>query len=323
MNHTKQDISVQFFGVRGSTPTPPVNHEIESKIEHALLKACTAQLRDPAGIAAFMATLAPWEKGLIGGNTSCVYVRINGKHIIFDAGSGIRRLGDLLMRQEFGEGKGEVHIFMSHTHWDHIQGFPFFTPAFISGNTIIFYGPHNTLEQRISNQQEDEYFPVPFSALSANIDFIQLRKGESFNLDGITISNQMLNHPGGSFGYRLDFNGKSVVYATDSEYKNVDLTKLASIQQFFHETDLLIFDAQYTLAESIEKENWGHSTSIRGVDIALSAAIKHLVLFHHDPNYSDSKLIAILNDAIEYLHSKKQLHDLQISLAAEGLEIVI
>lgn len=232
-------------------------------------------------------------------------------------------MGEKLMKQEFGDGQGEAHIFLSHTHWDHIQGFPFFMPAYTSGNLITIYGAHNGLEQRISNQQEDEYYPVPLAAMGANIEFVQLRKGDTISVNGIRITNLMLNHPGGSFGYRLDYKGKSLVYATDSEYKNINDIQLEKYIKFFQNADVLIFDAQFTLAESIEKENWGHSTSIQGVNFAKQANVKHLILFHHDPSYSDDKLFRILNDAIDYMQSSQDNQNIKISLATEGLELIL
>lgn len=314
-------IKVQFWGVRGSIPSPPTSEEIEEKIVNILLDSLSANLTDEKSIKRFIQKKPFHRRGIIGGNTSCVYVKVAGKHIIFDSGSGIRRLGNLLMKKEFGDGNGVAHIFLSHTHWDHIMGFPFFVPAYVSGNTIIVYGTHHAMEKRISDQQEDEYFPVPLSAMESNIDFVQLRKGETVAIDGINITNKMLNHPGGSFGYRLDYKGKSIVYATDSEYKDMNYNVLEQYINFFQNADILIFDSQFTLIESIEKENWGHSNSTVGIDIAKAAKVKHLILFHHDPSYSNNKLIQILDNATDYLRLDSEKSDLKISIASEGLEI--
>ncbi|MBL7136645.1 MAG: MBL fold metallo-hydrolase [Candidatus Marinimicrobia bacterium] len=318
-----ESIKVQFYGVRGSIPSPPDNNEIKAKTFNLIKEASSKNLTDDESIREFLKNQPLYQNGVVGGNTSCIYLLVNGLHIILDAGSGIRKLGEKLMKQEFGDGQDEAHLFLSHTHWDHIQGFPFFMPAYISGNSISIYGAHNGLEQRISNQQEDEYYPVPLAAMGANIDFVQLRKGDTITVNGIRITNLMLNHPGGSFGYRLDYKGKSLVYATDSEYKNIRDIQYEKYTQFFQNADVLIFDAQFTLAESIEKENWGHSTSIQGVNFAKQANVKHLVLFHHDPSYSDEKLFGILNDAIDYMKSGTDNQNIKISLATEGLELIL
>lgn len=321
-NHNNK-IRLLFCGVRGSIPSSPTRHEVEEKILWLLKEAQKLQLSDEKAILEYLAKLPAHRKYFIGGNTSCVYLHVNGKHIVFDAGSGLRVLGEMLMKQEFGRGKGELHIFLSHTHWDHIMGFPAFTPAYRSGNHIMIYGVHNGLEHRFSTQQEDEFFPVSLSSMGANIEFIQLRKEQEFNLNGIKITNCMLNHPGGSFGYRLDYNGHSIVYATDSEYKGLDQETLQRYIDFFRDADVLVFDAQFTIEESLEKENWGHSTSIQGVDFAKAANVKNLFLFHHDPSYTDAKLQQILDEAYRYLHSDHNSPAVNIVLAQDGLEFFI
>ncbi len=323
MNKTDNDrIRVEFYGVRGSFPSSPDNSEMEEKLFWLLQDAGRKKLSTEADIRKYLHDLPPLRRGFVGGNTSCVYVHLGGRHIILDAGSGMRRLGEYLMGKEFGKGRGKAHIFLSHTHWDHIMGFPSFLPAFKSGNEIIVYGVHTGLEHRFSVQQEDEFFPVSLSAMGAIIDFVQMRKEETISIGDIRVTNIMLNHPGGSFAYRLDYNGKSVVYATDSEYKNND-EKLQRYIQFFKDADVLIFDAQFTIEESIEKENWGHSTAIQGVDMAARAGVKNLYFFHHDPSYTDAKLEEILEETLNYQKQQRQTESLKIALAREGLEVIL
>lgn len=314
-----EKIKLHFWGVRGSLPTPPDNQEIEDKIVDLLKKAARQDLSDDETIRKFIQSQPVYARGIIGGNTACVSIEADGKYIILDAGTGLRKLGDLLMENEFANGNGTAHIFLSHTHWDHISGFPFFRPAYVPGNQIYFYGCHNSLERRISYQQEDEFFPVSISAMAANIEFKRLKKEEAIKLDRIKISNSMLYHPGGSFGYRLEYRGKSVVYATDSEYRDLFPDKMESFLGFIRDADILIFDSHFTIHESSEKENWGHSTAIQGVDFAVQAGVRHLLLFHHNPYYSDNQLVELLENARSYA---AQFSDsLQISLAHEGLEI--
>ncbi len=322
-NKNDDKIRLLFCGVRGSIPSSPSSQELEEKLFWILKDARKYNLDDDEAIRAYLDSLPLHRKSFVGGNTSCVYLRINGKHIVLDAGSGLRPLGEMLMKAEFGKGNGELHLFLSHTHWDHIMGFPAFLPAYRSGNKIFIYGVHNSLEYRFSTQQEDEFFPVSLSAMGAKIEFVQLRKDEDMTIADIRISNRMLNHPGGSFGYRLDYNGRSIVYATDSEYKNLDQDTLHRYVEFFQNADVLIFDSQFTIEESIEKENWGHSTSIQGVNFAKEAGVKSLFLFHHDPAYSDAKLQQILDDAINYIRLDGDASKLNIVLARDGLEILI
>ncbi|MFA6743395.1 MAG: MBL fold metallo-hydrolase [Candidatus Neomarinimicrobiota bacterium] len=324
MSKTNNDqIKLQFYGVRGSFPSGPDNAELEEKIFWLLKDASQYSLKNDDSIRKYIQSLPPLRKNFVGGNTSCIYLNVNNHHIILDAGSGMRHLGQYLMRREFGKGRGKAHIFISHTHWDHIMGFPSFLPAFRSGNEIIIYGVHSGLEQRFGTQQEDEFFPVSLSAMGANIDFVQMRKEETINLGEIKITNTMLNHPGGSFAYRLEYRRKIVVYATDSEYKNLDDEQLQRYIQFFRDADALIFDAQFTIEESLEKENWGHSTAIQGVNMASQAGVKNLYFFHHDPSYSDKKLRGILDNAIIYQKQKNAAGNLNIDLAREGFEIIL
>lgn len=324
MSKTNNDrIKLQFYGVRGSFPSFPDNSEMEEKLFWLLKDASQNNFINDDAIRQYLEKLPPFRKNFVGGNTACVYLNINGQHIILDAGSGIRRLGEYLMRREFGKGRGAAHIFLSHTHWDHIMGFPSFLPAFKTGNEIVIYGVHTGLEHRFSTQQEDEFFPVSISAMGANIEFVQMRKEETVNLGDIKITNTMLNHPGGSFAYRLDYHGKSVIYATDSEYKNLDDEQMQRYTQFFKDADVLIFDAQFTIEESLEKENWGHSTAIQGVNLAIQAGVKNLYFFHHDPAYSDVKLQGILDNALVYQKQKIAPGNLHIALAREGLELIL
>jgi phosphoribosyl 1,2-cyclic phosphodiesterase len=319
----KDHIKLQFYGVRGSFPSSPDNAEMDAKLFWILKDANRHRLSNDEAIRKYLAELPPLRKYFVGGHTPCVYLNIGDQHIILDAGSGIRRLGEHLMHREFGKGRGKAHIFLSHTHWDHIMGFPSFLPAFKSGNEICIYGVHTGLEHRFSTQQEDEFFPVSISAMGANIEFVQMRKEETINLGEIKVTNIMLNHPGGSFAYRVDYQNKSVVYATDSEYKNLEEEQMRRYADFFHGADVLIFDAQFTIEESIEKENWGHSTAIQGVNLAIQSGVKNLYFFHHDPAYSDLKLQGILENAFTYLAQKNMSGNLQIALAREGLELIL
>ncbi|MBL8609963.1 MAG: MBL fold metallo-hydrolase [Myxococcales bacterium] len=253
---------ITFWGVRGSIPTPgPDTVEI-------------------------------------GGNTSCVEVRAGRALIVFDGGTGLRLLGKQLVR----EMPINAHIFFSHVHWDHIQGFPFFAPAFIPGNTIHLYGGNNvsrTLEETLAGQMDHPSFPVHLSEMGASMHFYNLREGQSIELDAgggskATVTSARGNHPNGVFAYRVDHEGRSVMYATDTEHYAVVDPKLAKLAQG---ADLLIYDSQYTPEEYAgtagtggPKLGWGHSTYEEAVKLATAARVKSLVLYHHDPMQSDDQV---------------------------------
>lgn len=315
-------MKVSFWGVRGSIPVPNSSSGIHDKIVEVLHKAIKEKVTNENHIDKFVGSLPYHLVGTTGGNTSCVEIRTSDKIIVFDAGTGIRVLGHNLMSGEFANGNGTVHIFMSHTHWDHIMGFPFFLPAFNKGNTIHIYGCHPNLEERFRNQHNPHHFPVHLESLSANIEFHIIKPEENFILGDCTITPIALNHPGGSFGYRIENDEKKIVYATDSEYKDLSEKGLKKYLDFYYGCDVLIFDAMYTLADALEKEDWGHSSSLIGAEIAMAAKIKKLILYHHEPTHSDSALQDILKKTVNFV-KKSARHNCEIVLAYEGLTLEV
>lgn len=250
---------ITFWGVRGSIPTP-----------------------GPETVA-------------VGGNTSCVEVRAGKALLIMDGGTGLRLLGKELSK----EMPIEAHIFFSHVHWDHIQGFPFFAPAFVPGNVIHLYGGNNvnrTLEETLAGQMDHPSFPVHLSEMGATMNFHTLFEGERRTIDAgggeiAHVTTARGNHPNGVWAYRVDFRGRSAMYATDTEHYAVVDPKLAKLAQG---VDVLIYDAQYTPEEYAgtqgagPKAGWGHSTFEAGAKLAQTAGAKRLVLFHHDPMQNDA-----------------------------------
>ena len=250
---------VTFWGVRGSIPTPGPD---------------TVE---------------------IGGNTSCVEVRAGQSILIFDGGTGLRQLGKTLVKQM----PFTAHLFFSHVHWDHIQGFPFFDPAFVAGNTIHLYGGNNvsrTLEETLAGQMDHPSFPVHLSQMGATMTFHDLYEGQVLEIveggERVKVSTGAGNHPNGVWAYRTEHGGKSVVYATDTEHYAVVDPKLLKLATG---ADVLIYDAQYTPEEYSgtagtggPKTGWGHSTFVEAAKLAKAAGVKQLVLFHHDPMQSDS-----------------------------------
>ena len=313
---------MRIWGARGSIPSPLTPISIRGKIIRALQGAVGIDLSDPIAIRAYVDDLHPVLAGTAGGNTSCVEIQASGKEIIIDAGSGIRDLGLNLMDGPCGRGEGEIHLFLSHTHWDHIQGFPFFLPAFVPGNLLRIYSVHD-VESTIRGQMDAPSFPVSFGYMEerARIEFVPLEIGETIQIDTIKITNCLLPHPGDAYAYRFERGGNVIVFASDAEYKKLDDQSLKPFLSFFDQADILLFDAQYSLKDSIIKEDWGHSSSLIGADLARLAEVKRLVLFHHDPETTDVELIEILNNTKNYQKTLIPLPTCEILLAYEGLTI--
>jgi phosphoribosyl 1,2-cyclic phosphodiesterase len=244
-----------------------------------------------------------------GGNTACVEVRSGQDILVFDAGTGIRELG-LALAEEFRGRALIVHLFISHTHWDHIQGFPFFVPAYSPGTTLHVYGSAGqgqSLKGILGGQMQADYFPVSLGDLVSTIHVHEYR-GEPFRIGEATVSATYLNHPGMTLGYRVERAGRSVVYATDHEPYRATLEAGSREAQagrqfgrvlddafvgFVRGADLYIGEAQYTDLEYPAKVGWGHSSLSATVEVALQGGVKTLALFHHDPMHSDDVVSAM------------------------------
>jgi phosphoribosyl 1,2-cyclic phosphodiesterase len=250
-----------------------------------------------------------------GGNTSCVEMQVGGERLIFDAGTGLRILGDSLMSQM----PVRAHLLFTHSHWDHIQGFPFFTPAFIAGNHFKIYAmpsPNGaTMKQRLHDQMLHPNFPVPLQIMQANLEFYDIEIGEALHLGEVTVETARLNHPGEAVGYRVTWGGHSACYITDTEHFPDRLDE--NVLWLSREADVLVIDTTYTdeeyYDEKFSKVGWGHSTWQEAVKIAKAAKVKQLVLFHHDPSHDDNFLDSLAQEvAIAFPNS---------ILAKEGLSI--
>lgn len=271
-----------------------------------------------------------------GGNTSCVSLTSDTGHLfIFDCGSGARELGQYLLEtaRSAGNNRGiDGYIVLSHTHWDHIQGFPFFAPVFQPGNRFNILGWSNcsqTLASILAGQMEKIYFPVGLDALPSELNFYSLQH-HGTALDGATLTARLLKHPLPSTGYRLELAGETVVYATDHEpHRLTDLppgTTLGDdvidpkLVQLAADADVLIHDAQYSLAELAEKVGWGHNAGEIAVDTAVRAGARHLVLFHHDPSHDDRAIDTILQSA-KWRAESLGHPELKISAASDGMAL--
>jgi phosphoribosyl 1,2-cyclic phosphodiesterase len=250
-------ITIRFFGVRGSVPSP-----------------------------------GP-ETAEVGGNTSCVEVNIGGERIILDAGTGLRRLGNQLM----GRGHVDATVLLSHVHWDHIQGIPFFTPIYVQGTQLRFVAGAGAtpLREALHAQMRRPHFPVDMNDLPSHLSFEELRDKSRTQIGDVAVTLTKANHPDAVYAYRLEHEGRSVVYATDTEHYSCVDQRLVTLAR---DADVLIYDAQYLPDEYAGKNGptrvgWGHSTWEAGVELARAAGVGKLILFHHDPTRTDEGVRSI------------------------------
>ncbi len=310
-------MKVHFWGVRGSHPVPG-----------------PATLR-------------------YGGNTSCVEVRCGDDasplRLILDAGTGLRRLSKELMLTEFGEGKGKAHLLVSHTHWDHIQGLPFFAPLYQAGNHFQVYARQRDdthLRTVFALQSDNPYFPVPFDAAAADVEFTELSDDASFEIGPVKVRCTRLNHPWIAIAFRLDYEGASVAYVTDTapfrdiliEQKYIrqppkpgdplhpeDAAKLKEMRdgviRLCEGASLIIYDTQFTPAEYMQRPHWGHSCPEDAIEIATEAGAQSLMLFHHAPDRTDQQIDTLLAHHRAQLEADK--NPLIIHAAYEGLDFEV
>lgn len=275
------------------------------------------------GVRGSIASPGP-ETAAVGGNTSCVEILCGAERIILDAGTGLRKLGDKMM----AEGQLEATMLLSHQHWDHIQGIPFFVPAYIPATKLRVYGGVNgvmSLKETLAHQMTAPVFPVRLDELGAQIDLCEVRSGGAFMVGGAQVRAIKVNHPGGCFAYRIDYEGRSVVYATDTEhYACVD----PALRALAAGADVLIYDSQYTPEEyrgdsGRSKVGWGHSTYVAGAELARSAGVGQYILFHHDPSRSDAKVLEIEAKAQAlFAGSTAAREGMRVSLRASGRDLI-
>jgi phosphoribosyl 1,2-cyclic phosphodiesterase len=251
---------VKFWGVRGSIACPSPNHVV------------------------------------YGGNTSCIQVSLNGHTVILDAGTGIRSLGQSLVKRQIQK----ATLLLTHTHWDHINGFPFFTPAYSPSFSLDIYAGHlndkGGIKHILASQMANPTFPVPFSALRAQLDFTDFHAGDLLDIhEDVTVKTAPLNHPNGATAYRIEHGGRSFCFVTDTEHvpDKPDENVLGLIEG----ADLVVYDSTYTDAEFPAKVGWGHSTWQEGVRLCRRANVKKMAIFHHDPEHDDQFMEELEDEA--------------------------
>jgi phosphoribosyl 1,2-cyclic phosphodiesterase/CheY-like chemotaxis protein len=296
---------IRFWGVRGSIPTPG---------------AATAQ---------------------IGGNTSCVEVRVGDQVLILDAGSGIRRLGQSIMK-EFRDVPVNITLLVTHTHWDHIQGFPFFLPAYnprVNIRVLGYEGAVHGLRGALFEQMQSAFFPVGLNQMAGRVTFEELEEMQ-FDLGEIKVTSIFANHPGICLGYRLATPSGDIVYLPDHEfYERFEIERQRAagetsstgleharmqdelVVEFLREADVFMADSQYDLTEYPARRGWGHTCADDTVDLAIRAGVKQLFLFHHDPDHDDEKIGEMVARA--EAKAREQGSTLRVAAACEGAEYVL
>ena len=316
---------VRFWGTRGSIPVALTSADIRDKVAVALMRAGGRSFESIGEAYAYAEQHLDFSLShTFGGHSACVELETgHDEDFVCDLGSGARPFGAHVLARQSGR-PATVNVFMSHVHWDHIMGFPFFGPAYVPGTRIRIHGCHDVLEHAFRLQQAPPCFPVEFAQLSADIEFVRLTPGEAREISGIRVTPAAQMHSGDSFGYRFEAPGKSFVYTTDSEHKLENRAQTERFVRFFQEADLVVFDAMYSLADAISvKADWGHSSNIIGVELCQMARVKHLVLFHHEPAYDDATIEGVLRETRRFEELTRGTQALQVSAAYDGLEIEV
>jgi phosphoribosyl 1,2-cyclic phosphodiesterase len=318
-------ICIRFWGTRGSIPVALTSRDIRDRLARALVEASGRSFASYEEAHAFAANELDFSiTHTFGGHTPCVELDVGGdEYFVCDMGSGARPFGvHVLARQ--AKRPATVNVFMSHVHWDHIMGFPFFGPAYVPGTKIRIHGCHEPLEHAYRLQQANPCFPVDFGQLAADIEFVTLVPDQPVEISGFTVTPHLQLHGGDSYGYRFERDGKVIVYSTDSEHKLDDPAEAQGFAQFFHGADVVIFDAMYALADAISvKADWGHSSNMVGVELCQNAGVRHLVLFHHEPANDDATLQGLLDEARRFEELTRAGEPLKVSSAYDGMEIAL
>jgi phosphoribosyl 1,2-cyclic phosphodiesterase len=318
-------MKLRCWGTRGSIPVSLTAPDVRAKIVRALQGAGAVDLGDAAAVEAYVDGLGFDVAGTFGGHSSCVQIETGGaEHVVLDLGTGVRALGQQMLARFGAQAPQTYHVFLSHLHWDHIMGLPFFTPVYIAGNRIVVHTCHPHAEFALRRQQAEPSFPVRWEQFSADFTFHVVQPGVPFEVDGTRVLAHAQRHGGDSYGWRFERAGKTAVYSTDSEHRLEDEDERASFIRFFDRADAVVFDAMYSLADAISvKADWGHSSNIVGVELCQAARAKRLLMFHHEPAYSDSQIAQILEETRRFEQITRDVHALEVISAWDGLELVL
>jgi len=315
-------MKITLFGVRGSLPTPTTKREHQEKLLKILKLAKEEWKKHPNTFSEqeFIESLPlPLDQDL-GGNTTCVYLEgKNGEKVILDMGTGIRELGNQLAPLAFSGQPLDLNILVSHTHWDHIQGWPFFKPGYSPSTSIQFFSCIPNLEERLIRQQHPENFPITLDQMASKKSFTLWKEFESYAIGDLKIVPISLRHPGSCTAYRVRQGSKKFLFCTDVEYREEDREHLLGLKPHISGSDLLIIDAQYSTSEAEKKIGWGHTAVSKAVEFAELMEIKTVVLTHHEPDHDDHEVIRIILEE----GKAKQPEKTQVLVAREGMTFLL
>lgn len=310
---------VTFWGTRGSVPA-----SFNSQVVQGKLTAALKRFGNPS--TQVLESMPFALKGSYGTNTACVEIEdSDGDILLCDGGTGLRDFSQAYLVSPASKESRTFHIFLSHLHWDHIQGFPFFEPAYIKGNRIIIHTCHSNAEYALRTQMSHPFFPFSFNDLQAKVEFDVHVPLMPFDVNGFLVTAIEQSHPGGSYGFRFERQSKTIVYSTDSEHPQSIDPQTYPFVTFFNKADLLIFDGQYSADEVHRgKKDWGHSSPEMGIRLASMAQVQHLVIFHLQSTHTDEALDHLLEETLRYTQEGSLAYPgypKKVSFAYDGLKL--
>lgn len=314
--------SIKFWGVRGSLPSALQPQQWIQHFESMMHLFFEKGHRAPQDIAKFIQEVPTPVLGGYGTHTTCVELKSGNSQLIIDGGSGLRDLSEEMMKGPAAKGQAEIHIFMTHFHWDHVLGLPFFAPHFIKGNKINYYAVQPDLDKMVKIKFTKPWFPVPFESLPATIRFHQLEPRKPISVGEFKITPYQLDHPDPCWGFRIEVGGKIYAHCVDTESTRTSPEQLGPDLPLYQGVDLMYFDAQYTLDELAEKLNWGHSAAQVGLEIAIRERVKNIVFAHHDPGAKVQDLMRFEEETRDYIKRAERRGPVpKWQFAHDGLEI--
>jgi phosphoribosyl 1,2-cyclic phosphodiesterase len=324
-------VYIKCWGTRGSLPCGTNNVKFVSLVDDLLKDAQKKGIKDLSSLQAALkaGTLRGKDEAFVyGGNTTCTEVGYGDHHVYVDMGSGFREAGSAAVQK----GTKEFHIFMTHMHWDHIMGMPFFIPVHMAGHKIHIYHVHKNAPEYIKINFNGINFPLSWEQLNASVEFHQLKIYQPKHFGDMSVTPFVLDHPGGSFGYRFEAGSKALAIGVDGEYKRLTPKELGKDYKYFQNLDLLLFDAQYEMSELASRFDWGHCSPNIGVDLALREGIKAMLFTHHDPWSNEDKIRRMHDAAVKYMKTQldvfkdiwqTQPEGPQLKIAYDGLMLEI
>ena len=307
---------VRFWGVRGSIASPMTSQGLTERLREALEQFALSPSRDAGG---FLKRVQPDLSRTLGGNTACVEVAVGDESLIFDAGTGIRPLGDALVAE--GRVSGPLRILLSHFHWDHIIGFPFFAPVFVPEANIQVWSAYENTEELMRGLQSPPFFPVTLEMLKAKIDFGTVPLDEQVAVGGASVRCTLVPHPQRCVAYRVEKHAASFVYMTDVELSQANAADESRLREFVRGADLLAVDCMFEDSELESRRGWGHSSPAGVVRLLRGSDVKKVALFHHAPERTDAAVEAAAASVRERLQRTDPGSATQVLAAWEGLAI--